>query len=419
MFDLTRSQLHGRHLIVPSNCGRDGSLVAKRIAGSLGGVAATGCHRLEIDRHVDGSYFEAIAGRVVTAYNVLAGAMNEETLVIGTPHRLTLYLGEVLNCMVLPAGILGFARSWEEAATVRWGMVGIDHARTDRLWMWLKPYSVSEVPSAYLQRMQKAEQLVLVRSTSPPEGTYLRWLHLIVSGTFERWRDHSLAERILAPIRDQLQPLSGEEAKNLGQWEWGLPDACLEAYRQAWLACGKPADRLTVVEGETVSLYKAIVPLWESFLAHLGKKPRGLTFNSYWMAHPVWEREAVLLPIHFYRADLLEATVQDLIRRYGDRLEEMHAFVNRTGGQDDVEWLKNFWTEQRWGESGKNSFSLGFDTVDGQMRDIYGDFVPPAYVQAASRQSGFVASALPFSSAMAVLQKALDRLLLLKPSRQE
>ncbi len=56
MLDLTIKNLNGLKLFTMGNCGKEGSMVAKRLASLNDGVASTKARHMRVDREVDRFY---------------------------------------------------------------------------------------------------------------------------------------------------------------------------------------------------------------------------------------------------------------------------------------------------------------------------------------------------------------------------
>ena len=117
MFDLDVSLENGYPCFSIKNCDKDGSLVAKRLASSNGGISDTRALEISVDREVDKFYVTDMAEKLVGYYLKHAGGkIDFSTLVMGSVHRAALYTSECLNCPVLPLQFIGFASNWGQAS---------------------------------------------------------------------------------------------------------------------------------------------------------------------------------------------------------------------------------------------------------------------------------------------------------------
>jgi hypothetical protein len=261
-------------------------------------------------------------------------------------------------------------------------VAGGDHD-LDAIWLWNKVADRAHMPVAYTEALQQARWGVLVRSTGdgsdcPVVGEY-RGLPINatmqrVPGTKPYWDQ----------VAGELSPPKAATARGM-QWEWGLPDGTLEAVRDTWCAAGQPAERLLVVEGGTVDLYRLIAQLWIAYLNKNGCQVRGVTFNGYWTAHPVYERAAGLLPVHFYRFATIQEAATELVERYLSAFSRgpatVCAFTNRIGSPQDPDDLRGFLAE--YGLAQDAWFSIGPDCPDGRCHDVYGGEIPPPHLKVA------------------------------------
>lgn len=227
--------------------------------------------------------------------------LSPQTVVLGSVHRLGLYVAEALHAPFLPLQFLAFSADGPTAAAgpgVK--IIMADYGVEDRLWVWCKMAAVEHVPPAYTAALAAAERVVLVRSLeTEPLSNYL--------GSYQGSYVHASVDMfpgtraIIDHIRASLQPLDAADVAALRQHEWGLPDASIAALRTVWLSLGKSIDAFCVIESDTVSLFQAIPRLWETYLTFNGRQVEGFTFNAYWIAHPSYERRFNLVPFHFYR----------------------------------------------------------------------------------------------------------------------
>jgi hypothetical protein len=263
------------------------------------------------------------------------------TIVFGSVHRLGLYLAETLHAPFLPLQFLGFAADMAAAARAPGlTIVMADYGVQDRLWIWSKMAAMEHVPPAYVAAMAAAQRAVVVRSLEIEDASaYL--------GTYQGCFVHRSVDMfpgtraIVDSIRDQIRPLSASAVAALRQHEWGLPDATISMLRKLWLSQGKTNDTLCVIESDTVSLFRTIPALWESYLGANSRQVEGFTLNAYWIAHPAYERRFSLVPFHFYRFrgadfDPYAATFDAIFARHQPFPTPitMRSFVNNIGNAD-------------------------------------------------------------------------------------
>ena len=295
-----------------ANGDKDGSIVAARLAGATSGVSDTRLLATTVTRRADGTYAGDVASLVAALYASAAGPLlNASTLVVGSVHRAALYAAEALHAPVLPAQTLAFADTLEQACAASNSgeslvLTGSDYG-FDGLWLWLKPASAAGIPPAHLAALSAAAQLLLLRATDGDE--YLGSVPCGASGGGFLAIHSSLRDLAAAPgrpataalwqrVQPLLQPLNGTP---LRQWEWGLPDATVAAYRAAWAALGRPAAAVTVLQGEVVDGFLAVPLLWARYLANNGvQQARGVSVNGYWVALPALERLDGVLPFPAY-----------------------------------------------------------------------------------------------------------------------
>lgn len=361
--------------ILVRNCDKEGAFVAARVASAIGGVSTGRSASIRVDRFPDRLYFADMAARLVKIYGVVGTnrLMDRRTVVLAAPHPCALYIAEVLHAILLPLQILSFPRDLEEAATT--GMLGILGADYDVRGYWLlnKITSQEDVPSAYLNILRAADHAVVVRSTDTGWDCPLigRFENIYVNATLER-----LYPDLLDAIRGRLA-LAENGLPELRQWEWGLPDATVTAVSKVWRSLGKSESAFHLIESSVLSLYAAIPRIWRKYFEHNGITPRGLTLNGYGVAHPVYERAAGLIPVHFYRFGLMRDVARSWLRYFSDTAsgdKDICVFANYVGGADDVseilQTLADLDLQKRcW-------FSNGLDAPDTACVNAFGLSIP-------------------------------------------
>jgi hypothetical protein len=390
----------------PSNCDKDGSLVAARLASAVRGVSDTRAQALNISRYADASYADQVAELTLSFYKAALSpllTMRGAPLVVGSVHRVALYLAETLHAAVLPAQTLMFAANVSQACDAARGgdsivLVGADFG-LDALWLWVKPARVEGVPPAHMNALRVASELVLVRVTDAgsylgtflcPSGAQLT-IHSSLRSFAEASGNPQLAA-LWAAIEPAMQPVSPTTASALRQWEWGLPDATLEAYSAAWSSLGRLPSEISVVEGEEVAGYSAVPRLWEAYLDKNGVRPRGIDVLSYWIAQPALERADGVLPFPayaFYKPewhplfDNASAALGMIIEQTSAALAAPHSrgFITTAGSSTDVQGILSLW--ELHNVSALATTIVGFDTPPAQSTDGHGRPSSPAHAVAA------------------------------------
>jgi hypothetical protein len=357
-----KADLFGVPFYEPSNTASDGSLVAARLAGASGGVSDTRALPITVTRFADATYAWDVATATAALYAAAAGPLMAAngTVVVSSSHRSALFAAEALHAPLLPAQTLAFAGSFAQACDAARGgdslvLTGADYD-WDGAWLWVKPAAAAGVPPPHVSLLAGARALLLLRATDSDPGEYLGAVPCSGGGALAI---HSSLKALAgAPGRPataalwaqaeaRLVPLNDSGA--LRQWEWGLPDATVEAYADAWAALGKPAGTLTVVEGGVVDLYGAVPRLWRAYLAANGvASPRGVTVSGFWVAQPALERLDGVLPFPayaFYKPtwrpifDAAGAALAAVVAAGGAPAAAAHTrvFVNGVGSDTDRE----------------------------------------------------------------------------------
>jgi hypothetical protein len=366
-----------KNIICLENHDKDGAIVSARIASLTGKVA---CGRpLEfkpaILNHKD--YFRDTADKFAGLYDNVTekSLLRHNNIVLSSVHRAALYIAEVLHAPVLPLQILSFSKSLEECLSS--DLLSIAGADYDlkAIWQWNKITKVSDFPLSYIKMIEKAENVFVVRSTDNSDDCPI----VAKSGNvFFNSTIKSIYPDLWNGIKDRLDR-NINNLPELKQWEWGLPDLTVEACRKLWSGLGKDQKNFHVIEDSTVGLYKMIPHLWEKYLLKNNVRIKGLTFNSYWIAHPYYERYAGLIPISFYKFQTVKHIADNYLKKYPpeNSYTDLCAFVNGSGSMHDVESFKEFLSE--FNIAGKCWFSVGFDSRDSICIDAFGEKIPNPY----------------------------------------
>ena len=299
-----------------SNCDKDGSIISARLASILGAVSSTRPLSIKIDRQINNSYFKDIGNKLASYYDDLdkSPLLNKKTIVLSSVHRAALYIAEVLHAPLLPLQIISFADSWEQAGKSEMLSIAGSDFDAPYIWQWNKINHYSQFPQKYIDMMSESSELVLVRANDDGSDCPIigKLGDIYINSTIKEAR-HS--NSYWSQVKNKLKH-KNVNYSSIRQWEWGLPDVTVEATKQMWLKLGKSIKDFHVVEGSSVDLYRFITPIWEHYLAKNLIPVRGFTFNSYWIAHPYYERYAGLLPIHFYKFKMLKETAAHYIQKY-------------------------------------------------------------------------------------------------------
>lgn len=350
------------------NCDKDGTLVSARLASVCGGVSSTRPMDIVPDRYFDNQYFSDMGNKVARYYRSVGESelLNPRTLVLGSVHPATLYIAEVLHASVLPLQLISFAKELREVATSNLiSIVGSDYGVGD-FWIWNKIADRQHFPEEYVDAINIADDLFVVRSTDFGEDCAIEGKvgNAFVNSTL-RTLNPTLWSRVAGII-----DATGGDYYHLRQWEWGLPDATVEAIRSLWSELGKEEDRLHIIESGTVGLYKMVPSIWEAYLKTNNVRIRGCTLNAYWTSHPYYERYAGLIPVHFYKFSMLEDVAHRYITRYclaNPMPQTFCVFANNVGGQTDLDDIRSLIThfdawEKCW-------YSEGFDCPGSRCTD--------------------------------------------------
>lgn len=363
-----------------SNCDKDGSIVSARIASSVEAVSSTRPIRIKVDRQIDSSYFKDMANRLASYYSFAGNnsLLNSDILVLSSVHRAALYVAEVLHAPLLPLQIISFAKSWEQALEAKTLSIAGSDFDAPYIWQWNKIGHISHFPQKYIDMMYKASKLVLVRTNdnSPNCRIEGKFDKIYINSTL---KENKYSQNFWLHVKNKLNN-TDMDYSSIRHWEWGLPDLTVDATKQMWLKLGKSIKDFHIVEGSSVDLYRLITPIWEYYLVKNLIPVRGFTFNSYWIAHPYYERYAGLLPIHFYKFKMLEETAAHYIQKYKNieiLPNTVCAFTNNAGGPLDTNEIKNFLTNFTFNK--KCWFSIGFDCPDAQCRDVFGNEIPKPF----------------------------------------
>ena len=297
-----------------SNCDKDGAAVAARAASALGGVADTRALALDPSaRFADAAYLGDVAAATAALFAALPAPLLNASgpLVVASVHRAALWAAEALHAPLLPAQALAFALTLEQACAAAgngsaYVLLGADYG-FDGGWLWLKPRTPAGVPAAHRAALARAASLLLLRATDEDEylggfdcgGGGVLAIHPSLKA-FAAQPGYPRAAALWQRIQAAGGPAPLPEAAALRQWEWGLPDGTIAAYRAAWAALGRPAAAVAVVEGGVVDGYLAVPRLWRAYLAKNGVAPRGITLESYWVAQPALARRDGVLPFPSY-----------------------------------------------------------------------------------------------------------------------
>lgn len=435
------------------NTDKDGSLIAARLAGASQGVSDTRSLTYNITRFADASYQADVAQFTLSLYNSLPPSpllvMNSHPLVISSVHRVALYTAEALHAPVLPAQTLAFAQSLSQACSATQGgarivILGCDFGY-DGGWLWLKPNTHVGVPPSHLTAMANASSLLLLRATD--SDTYLGVVGckggsssggggpvavVVVHSSLRDFASqpslHPFAAALWAEVVAAGLTPNTTLTDTLHQWEWGLPDATIEAYHRAWVGdLGKDPGAFHALEGGVVDGYAAVPALWTAYLGAQGLQPRGVSIQSYWTAFPALDRADAVIPFPAYAffkpdwhplADLALTALEGIVAAApGGNIAAVRnhtrAFINTVGSSTEtqgVAFLAN-------GALGGGEFGLcvlGLDCEPGAPASTQcfnaSAPVPPAHVQAAQALGGISGGKDPLQFIPLTLQQAMAAL---------
>ena len=353
------------------NGDKDGSIVAARLAGATNGVSDTRQLYYNVTRRGDALYAADVAALVVNSYDnasVLANGSNNPLLVmqggavvVSSVHRLALYIAEAMHAPLLPAQVLEFADNWTQACWASANgsvvLVGYDFGY-DGLWLWVKPGSPGSVPAPYLSVLQAASKLVIVYGTDGDSyvGGYkcpakLGGATLYIHSSLAT-AGGTNAKALYQAALPNITALPANVTSSLRQWEWGLPDFTIKAYKDAWAGLGKAAADLKVIAGGVVPGFQATPAVWKTYLTQNSIAPRGVGVYSYWIAAPALDRRDATLPVPayaFYKTTwhpLYDTALSYLnqIKAANTSLAIIQAssrgFINLIGSNDDVTGIK-------------------------------------------------------------------------------
>ena len=372
------------NLLMIDNCDKDGTLVAKRIASLSGLVAPTRNINIDLNRETDETFAQDMADKLASLYKN-SKSVNKKIIIFSSVHRYALYLAEVLNAVVLPLQIISFAKSWEQAKkTQTTSICGTDSDRLDLIWQWNKFTSPEHFPKSYVELMKNAEEIIIVRSTDrddDPDNCQIvgKYKNLYINTTL-------LSSKSGRRHFKKMQLCMDTRKKNfihLGQWEWSLPNDTINATKQIWESLGKDTNSLHTVKSSTINLYKRIIPLWEEYLKINNIPVRGFSFNPYFTCHPYYEKLAGLLPINYYKFEMVSKYAEIYIRKYAKQIERtprtITAFTNEFGSDAEIQDLQCFL--EKFGMSDTAWLSNGSDCSGDKVEDFFGKRIPAPYLK--------------------------------------
>ena len=86
-----------------------------------------------------------------------------------------------------------------------------------------------------------------------------------------------------------------------------MPDSSITAIKKYWVEIlKKPAENLKIFDKGVLNLFRLIPILWLKYLEKNECKPRGISFNPYWTANPLYERIAGIVPFDYYNFGVLK-----------------------------------------------------------------------------------------------------------------
>ena len=360
------------------NCDKDGAIVSARLASLLNAVSSLRPLKINPDRYTDHNYFNDIGNKLAKYYSLVKKnkLFSTETIVLSSVHRAALYIAEVLHAPILPMQIISFSRSIKEAQqTSLFSIVGTDYDYKG-LWQWNKITHISHFPTEYVKLINRAKHLIIVRSID--EGK-----DCPIEGKIKDLFINCSIKKLNPLLWKEIKDLIVEKEKDYGwvrQWEWGLPDNSIKAVKDLWKSLKKDITNLHIIEANSIDLYKFIPFIWEKYLNENKVSIRGITLNSYWTAHPYYERYAGLIPIHFYKFSYLQKIAVSYIRKFclKERSPEtLCAFINNIGDINDINNVKLLLN--KIGVEKESWVSNGIDSPDAIAKDIYNNEIPKPF----------------------------------------
>ena len=386
MFDLQTKYSSSKKLINISinNCDKDGTIVAKRLSSCINCVAPTRSLKIEVDRETDNTYLKDMGNKVVRYYDMAKGGqlLNFKTIVISSVHRAALYFAEVLHAPILPAQFISFASSWYSA--LRRGSFSIAGADYDSpfIWQWNKIDSVESFPSSYIELINDCDDLFIIRSKEDDSENKIigKFKNLFINSSLTKLQIH---DKYWQEIKYSLEKINTNSF--IGDWEWSLPDATIQAIYKLWHSFGKNPRKIHIIEASVINLYKIIPIIWEKYLSNNSIPVNGFTLNSYWTAHPYYERYTGLLPFHFYNFSTIVDQIKFFFDKYMTNLKpstkNIVVFANTIGSEREIENISSFLRKYELNDMAW--FSNGIDSSDAVCKDIFGNVIPQPYIMVA------------------------------------
>eukprot|EP00040_Diaphanoeca_grandis_P029989 m.176544 g.176544 ORF g.176544 m.176544 type:complete len:554 (-) comp31849_c6_seq3:33-1694(-) len=359
----------------PTQTFTDGSIIAARLAGATHGVSDL--RNLYYDtgkfRRADATMLSDVSQFVSNLYVNVSTTFPKALLnlsggpvVVSSVMRSALYAAEALHAPLLSGQTIAFADTWDQACNASQDgnvvvLVGWDGGY-DGLWLWLKPGTAAGVPNAHRAQLKLASELLLVAGTDSDDyvGMYncsekghqtnngVLYIHSSLQAAAKSNLSYVAKVTALYNQAAPFPPLpSGVTGDTLRQWEWGLPTQTIQAYRDVWQSLNKPANTVTVLQGDVVSGYTSTPCVWEKYLQRNNVTPRGVTVYSYWIGTPALDRCDRTLPIPAYAFwkpnyhpiyDVAKALLLSMVHTLGATTTALHTrlFVNNVGSTTDV-----------------------------------------------------------------------------------
>ena len=281
---------------------------------------------------------------ICKAYELAAPQSNKNTVVIGSAHRLGVYLARALNSVFLPSQFLSYVKNWKDAGKVDAPAVfGFDFDADPLIYAWIKPH---ELPESYKQFLAGTKNLILFRSIDKNKCK-----------NFGNHQVHSSVFTKKIAFKGPRIDLPGDFLET-SHWEWGVSDEFIESLEQY---CADTGKNLAVVESSTDGLHHLISETFVDFYCKNNVAPKRFVFNSYWISHPYYEAETLSIPVCTYKliSPANCSFIANLQKRH--KITNADVFMNDFGG-DDLSVIKNYLIDS--GYFNINSCRIGTDNWD-------------------------------------------------------
>lgn len=314
--------------------------LAKMLAFHNKGVSDTTWRTEQTSKYHPGLVDER-AEMIANIYRKEVPDANMDTVVLGSAHRIGVYLAAATNSLFLPMQFLSFLETWKQTEDiVTPAIIGCDYDADPMLYAWLKP----KLPQAYKELLKNTKNIILARSTN--REVYRKFgKNQVHFSAFDPKYDFFKAPKILL-----------SEALEEYNWEFGLRDEQVDGIREY---CRESCKNLLIVEGTKELLNCKISGIVHRLYQKNRVEPQRFVFNSYWISHPYYEFSTLSVPFCTYR--LLTKRNLDFIGKFQQKTKILNAdaFVNDFGG-DGIQNIEKY----LYAYFNIESFCKGADTLD-------------------------------------------------------